>query len=55
MTKEEAIKQAYAMNKHLPFRIWGIAGKDGDWIIFNGYTKAKANNLYRKGYEFYTI
>jgi hypothetical protein len=55
MNRDEAMVNMIKCSCYKPFRIWGMAGKDGDWFVFSGVTMAKANNLTRKGYEVMTM
>lgn len=55
MTREQADNEARRYKKYFPFRLVGIAGKDGVWSVLIGKNKARFNSAVRDGFEVYIL
>ncbi len=55
MNKEQAHKEALRVKSYFPFRIVGIYQENSVWCVLTGVTKAKFNNLAKKGLEVYIL
>lgn len=55
MNKKQAIKEAMRCKQYFPYRIVLISFKDGKHEVHVCKTKARGNNLMRKGYQVWEI
>jgi hypothetical protein len=55
MPDEYTLAQLLQSKRMMPSRIWFAAQdpKNGFWLIYAGYTRARMNNLVRKGWKVY--
>lgn len=55
MDKQQALNEAKKVKAWYPYRWVGVVNENGVWRHFSGKTRARANNLVRKGLEVHIV